>query len=391
MTNVRVPNNDRDEVTNLIASVLGHARLHLLHEPDVENLLTSEPRVRMSFPQLLSLRDLSGLLEVVINRDLKNRADALLGAAQDLAMVFVPTRAYYRAIETLGKHNFAVLTGPPEMGKTSIARMIALARAVDEWDVVSCLSPSDFERAYVRDRQQVFVADDAFGSTEYRPERADDWAAAMGNIIRRLDRRHWLVWTSRSEPLRRGLETLRFQDEAKEFPDPAKVLVDASALTLPEKTLMLYRHAKASGLSEEARALVRLWGERIVNNDHFTPFRVARFVQDRVERLAAQGAGFGEVRRAVEEELEEPTQSMDQSFAVLSQNQKDLLISLLDVSGELDASAVDAAYMRHHHEGGPTAADVAASLDEHFLRRVWWGTSSQLADWTGCIQAGAMS
>lgn len=370
MTNVRVPNTERDAVIAPIIEALDGVRVHLLHEPDVENLLTSQPRVRISFPQVLSLRDLSALLADVINRDIRNRADALLAAGQQLADVFVPTRAYYQAVETLGRHNFVVLTGPPEMGKTSIARMIALARATEKWDVISCTSPADFERAYTPDAEQIFVADDAFGSTEYRPERADDWAAAMGDIIRRLDRRHWLAWTSRSEPLRRGLEKLHFQDEAAEFPAPAKVLVDASALTVSEKTLMLYRHAKAADLSPDARKLVRGWGISIVSNKHFTPLRVARFVANRAEPLAASKAGYEMVRRAVEEELEEPTQSMDQSFAVLDPHLKDLLVSLLDASDYLTAAEVEAAYERHHRDGAPNALELTSRLEEHFLRRL---------------------
>jgi len=370
MTNVRVPNGERDAVLKPIADVLPDARLHLKHEPDLEILLTANPRVRMSFPQVLGLRDLRGLIDEVVNRDVRNRADVLLEAAANLAAVFVPTHSYFKAVETLAKHHFVVLAGPPEMGKTSIARMIALARAADGWGVVSCTGPSDFERAYIRDADQIFVADDAFGSTEYRPERADDWAASMGDIIRRLDRRHWLAWTSRSEPLRRGLETLHFQDEAEEFPDPAKVLVDATQLTTQEKTLMLYRHAKAAGLSSDARELVKKWGERIVRNEHFTPLRVSRFVTKRAERLAESAATYKEIARAVEEELEEPTLSMSQSFAVLSEHQKDLLVSLLDVNGTLDDTALRAAYHRHRHDGGPDAALLAHGLEEHFLRRL---------------------
>jgi MoxR-like ATPase len=43
--------------------------------------------------------------------------------------VFVPTRAYRRALTVLDVHRFAVLTGPPAMGKTAIARIIAFAHS----------------------------------------------------------------------------------------------------------------------------------------------------------------------------------------------------------------------------------------------------------------------
>ena len=48
--------------------------------------------------------------------------------AQALARVFWPSRAYERARDVLARLRFVVLTGPPEMGKTAIAQMLALLR-----------------------------------------------------------------------------------------------------------------------------------------------------------------------------------------------------------------------------------------------------------------------
>lgn len=370
MTNVRVPPSRRTEVLKPIADVLPDARMHLLHEPQLEAMITSAPHVRLSFPQILSLRDLSGLLEEVVNRDLKNRADILLSDARELAAVFVPTRAYYKAIDTLTRHHFVVLTGPPEMGKTSIAKTVALAQAVASWDVVSCRGPQDFERAYKRDRPQIFVADDAFGSTEYRPQAADEWGASMGEILARVDARHWLAWTSRSAPLKAALEQLHLQDQAERFPEPGRVVVDATALTPVEKALMLYRHAKEINPSPAARELVREHALEIVWHKHFTPLRVRRFVRERLEELAACG-DEERIQEAVDQELEAPTDRMSKSFDKLDDERKALLISMLDVKSEPTAAQLEDAYRRQHRGSiERSAVDVAGDLEEHFLRRV---------------------
>ena len=39
------------------------------------------------------------------------------------------------------------------------------------------------EGCSIRDRPQVFVADDAFGSTEYRPDAAERWARELGRML----------------------------------------------------------------------------------------------------------------------------------------------------------------------------------------------------------------
>jgi hypothetical protein len=368
MTNVKVGAAKRNELKGIIKGALPAATVHLLHEPNIETMLNTAPGVRLSFPQILSLRDLSGVLEEVVNRDLANRADALLADAQGLAAAFVPTRSHHRAVETVRRHGFVVLTGPPEMGKTSIAKIIALAQASGGWDVVSCAGPADFNRAYRKDARQVFVADDAFGSTEYRPTVAEDWARALPEMLPRVGARHWLIWTSRSAPLQEGLRKLHLQGGAEGFPEPAKVIVQASDLSVPEKAMMLYRHARAAGLSAKARDLVRTHAERIVDHPHFTPLRVRRFVRDRIEQLATADADLRDIWRAVNEELAEPTMAMAQSFEALSPAARDLLISMLDVGQAPTQTAIASAYERLAGGDEAEAAEtLIGQLDEHFL------------------------
>jgi len=371
MTNVRVGPSRRTEVTKILGDLLRKSKIHLVHEPQLEVMINAAPGLRLSFPQILSLRDLSGLLDEVVNRDLRNRADALLADAADLAGVFVPTRAHHRTVDVLRKHSFAVLTGPPEMGKTSIAKMVALAQAAEGWDVISCLGPDDFERGFRLGGPQIFVADDAFGSTEYRPQTAEQWGARMAEILQRVDARHWLIWTSRSAPLAKALQKLHLQGKAESFPDPAKVLVKASDLSIVEKTMMLYRHARAADLNDKARALVRAHGRTIVEHDHFTPFRVRRFVRQRAGALAAEeGTRSVAVWRAIREELAEPTPGMDKSFANLDPAQQDLLIAFLDTPDDLSLEAVRAAYHRLQGDRQDLEVEeVGASLEEHFIRR----------------------
>ena len=86
------------------------------------------------------------------------------------------------------------------MGKTAIARMVGLAKLSDGWELHECTRPDQLWDRFARDRPQVFVADDAFGSTEYRPEAAERWAVELDRVLRAMDERHWLIWTSRPTP-----------------------------------------------------------------------------------------------------------------------------------------------------------------------------------------------
>jgi hypothetical protein len=111
----------------------------------------------------------------------------------------------------------------PEMGKTAIALTIALARFTDDWQIVDCRHPDDYFALLDPDSKQIFIADDAFGSTEYRPELAAEWARDLKTILAGSDKEHALIWTSRPAPLREGLKRLDFQGASRTFPDPGRV------------------------------------------------------------------------------------------------------------------------------------------------------------------------
>src|SRR5262249_46819773 len=155
---------------------------------------------------------------------------------------------YERALATLRRHAFLVLTGPPEMGKTAIARTLGLALLSDGWEVHECTRPEQVWERYAPQRRQLFVADDAFGSTGCRSDAAERWGRELDRALRATDANHWLIWTSRPAPLRAGLRRIHRERGGERFPQPGAVLVDAAALSPPEKTLILYRHARAADL-----------------------------------------------------------------------------------------------------------------------------------------------
>jgi hypothetical protein len=327
-------------------------------------LLDATPAVRRRVPGVLGVRELGPLLDDPLRR----RSSWDEAAARELARVFVPTGAYRHALETLGRHRFAVLTGPPEMGKTAIARTLGLALATEGWQVHECIRPDQVWAAFDPERPQLFVADDAFGSTEYRPDAADRWALELDRILQRLDDRHWLVWTSRPAPLKAGLGRIHREHGVERFPRPAEVHVDASALGLEEKTLILFRHARAAELPPAAIDIVRGHGEAIVEHEHFTPGRIGRFVATRLPRLAA--AARSDLAAAIEAEIAEPTVAMADSLRALPPEHRALLVAMVDQPpGPVGERELAATARRHAPAGLPRRpAELVERLADHFVR-----------------------
>jgi hypothetical protein len=358
-------NLDSGEAREVLARRLGsETQFSVLGAGELGDSLDHLPAVRAAMPSVLGLRD----LEALIAPDVRERSTLDVASAQALARVFWPTRAYERARAVLGRHGFVVLTGPPEMGKTAIARMLALAGLTDGWEAHECTRPDQVWRAFDRERRQLFVADDAFGSTEYRADAAELWARELGRMLEALDERHWLIWTSRPAPLKAGLRRVQRERGSEHFPAPGEVLVDAGELDLAEKTLILFRHAKAHDADEAARRVVRSAGVSIVEHSHFTPERIRRLVADRLDELVLVGGRYAFA--IVRDELARPTDAMRNSFRALEDEHRELLIALLDAPAGLIDERELVATVRRHHTGGLRRApgELIDRLTDHFLR-----------------------
>jgi hypothetical protein len=373
MTNVDLTTTLRGDVSGLIEPETG-AHVVVFGGRDICDVLDGSSDLRMAYPQILGLTDLDRILRRALNQATLERSSSALSYAGDLAKTFVPTAAYDRTLQLLRKYSFAVLTGPPEYGKSAVAFMIGLAKGAEGWEFIECRTPIEFFGAYNAAAQQFFVVDDAFGATEFRPDLANAWGDDLDRVLRKLDKTHWLGWTSRPAPLALALKRLHLQGLAEQFPDPGEVIVDATALTTRTKALMLYRHCKNAGLPVNAVELVRLHGERIVENRHFTPERIRRFATGGLTAILDAAAKQGDVDAlalgaAIDREIAEPTRRMRTSFAVLDAPHQWLLLALLDLDSWAHEPVLIDGFRRHYGDT-VSPSEIIDDLSEHFIERV---------------------
>jgi hypothetical protein len=374
----------RLSIGETLQAVVPKATITLQDGGDISDLLDNNPNLRRSFPQLLSLRDLDALIEDALGKESRERSRAAVSAAQEVSPVFVPTTAYNKTWTVLAKHNFAVLKGPPEVGKTAIAWMIALAQCSHGWEAIVCDEPSHFFTSLKADMQQVFVADDAFGRTEYEPARGLRWERDLDRVLRSLDKRHWLLWTSRKHNLERARHHMDLQCDGRHFPNPAAVLVNAANLSEEEKAIMLYRHARAASLEAPAKILVRAHAPKLVHDASFTPERIRRFVQESLPQLVCELATgrltADKVEGEIREAIRNPTDRMRKSFRALSPGHKWLLISMLEAGFWPQTDVMRESYKSYRPDGETRDFDeLLEELSESFIKPIADGRS---LDWT---------
>lgn len=377
VTNSPVSPELRTKITHLLQQVLPSSAHVTIHSgDDVCAWLNAHREVVRSFPQILSLRDLASLLRDCVNAETRQRSEAALQLAEAEAKVFYPTQAYREALEKLHQYSFVVLEGPPEMGKTTIARIIALGQFALGWEVCECRDAKELHASFQASRSQVFVADDFFGRTEYKPERVSVWQEELPYVLPRLDKNHWLLLTSRAHLLAMGKSNLDIGGKHNAFPDLGEVIVNAANLTRNEKARILYRQAKAAGLSVPARTILRDHAPDVVYNRHFTPERIRRLVTDVLPDLACMAMSKDDLEQRLEEALTDPTKQMRLSFRSLPAHHRWMLCSLLDIGErthyphDIDYSALPKAYERMCPSDEQLPFEtVFTELTEAFVRR----------------------
>jgi hypothetical protein len=371
LTNAPLTPQLRDRITGRLRAVLPGCTVLAWGSADLRGMLADAPGIRAAFPQLLSLGDLETLLANVVDRSSHHRSRAYLERARDLARTFVPTGAYWETLKLLSQHYFAVLSGPPEVGKTTIARVIGLMKDQEGWQCYDCREADEFFRLRDRKQRQIFIVDDAFGSTEYSPESARGWGDHLDVILEQLGPECWILWTSRSAPLEQALRRMNLQGRAQDFPSSSNVILDAGALTPQERALILYCHAKHNPLPEHIKSAFKSLAFDVVGAAHFTPLRVQRWLERLRKCTWAEEASADEelLRQTFQEEIIAPSAKMRSSFRQLPDAHRKVLVSLLDMNESLMREENIAASFGRIFPGA--TGDVRQHLAElvgHYLR-----------------------
>jgi len=390
ITNAQLTSALRQIISEEFANILKSSSIILWGGDDVCDLLDQSPEIYRAFPQLLSIRDLDELIRGVLKSESLVRSAAAIANAKELVPVFVPTSKYEKAWRTLWKHHFAVLEGPPEVGKSAIAWMIGLSQASQGWEAVYSQTPRQFFEMYDQDRDQIFIADDAFGRTEYDPSRTSAWEAELDIVFAQLNGHHWLIWTSRKHILERAVARMDIAGRARAFPDPGTVLVDVHSLSLEERALVLYRHARSSALEAEAKSLIRDNALSIINDPNFTPERIRRFVHSSLPLLSSQMKEGKLSKQAVKDQIAEairnPTKQMRLTFRGLPNGLKWYLISFLEISEQARSYLNVNEFKRIYSEYCPdqdriSFEDATEQLQEAFVRKLTPGFAGDRLDW----------
>lgn len=277
---------------------------------DLDGLLRKYPDLEKAHVKLWLSS--TAILERVLHAATAAFSETTRSEIEAKVRVYAQNPSLSEAREKLEKEHVVIISGPPGVGKTTLAEMLTFAYLAEGWELVAIRNLDD-GFAHINDtRKQVFFFDDFLGQVALDAQSLAAKDAILVKFLRRVaaSPNARLVLTTRAYILEGASQ--QSEHIASHRVNVSKYMLDVGKYTRRIKARILYNHLDVAAVPlaqllelERADAFVK-----IVDHKNYSP----RIIEAMTEAVRAEGASPGEYPTAFLEALDNPFQIWDTAF-----------------------------------------------------------------------------
>ncbi|WP_420412398.1 restriction endonuclease [Roseibium sp.] len=339
---------------------------------DIEGALTRYPEIEKSHIKLWLSS--TAVLERILNSGLEAFTQATKEEILDDLRVYVRNPSFEEATKRLEDQKILIVSGPPGVGKTTLAKMISYQYLEEGWKFYAITSLEEGFAKVDDGKPTVFFFDDFLGRIELDRQSLLQRDTALATFVNRIRRskNSRFVLTTRAHIFEEARRLSDHVDDKKL--QLAKYILDVGAYTRKIRSQILFNHLSASELKQEhfEALLVGDWLKKIVDHKNYNPRIIASVSSDSIDVMKPSDYP-GYIYHA----LENPELVWSKPYRALDMKSQNLLVALFfgsEYGQEVDELSENFSKLHRivcGHYGQPTKPgdfeDALKSLESGFV------------------------
>ncbi|WP_333757807.1 restriction endonuclease [Streptomyces sp. ISBFB 2968] len=289
------------------------------------------------------------ILGAMISKNVIQRSLHLAEDIKDALRTYAPSVVLQKAMSLVEKNHVVLVSGPPGVGKTTLAQVLCAHYADRGFEVVEVSeNVEDVYRVWHEGEPQIFLYDDFLGQTSLDDKLHKNEDSRLLSLIRRIrkDPTKRFVCTTRGYVLQQARQ--RYERMDRGDLDPLTFSINIDILGREERAQMLYNHVywsewPTSAKREFARPEVY---RPIIRHESFNPRAIADLLSVPFDR------DLGEPGDQVIAALNDPMGLWRHLFDhQLKDSDREVLCLLFSLGGKATLSALSKAYLKFSDRG----------------------------------------